>query len=171
MPLFRVTRKLGAALRVPLLDGQHEAANAEHEWFADLFYVERKKCVIWTHRTTLLTFIRPAVVATELREFHALFRYEFRTAMASMALPESLLNRFDVYGPESYARTGDRGVVGSMLDYRKMFAFMVSVDGNLAGADIRGINAQLNESPMSILGMDSAVRRVRKIVEAPSLLH
>jgi hypothetical protein len=58
-----------------------------------------------------------------------------------------------------------------MLDYRKMFAFMVSVEGNLAGADIRGINAQLNESPMSILGMDSAVRRVRKIVEAPSLLH
>ena len=74
MPLFRVTKKLATALKVKSPTASVEHENAEHEWFADLFYVDGKKCVIWVHRPTLLTFVRPAVVAAELREFHALFR-------------------------------------------------------------------------------------------------
>jgi hypothetical protein len=115
----------------------------EHECFADLFNVERKKCAIWVHRTTLLGFVRPAVIAAELEEFHPLFRYEFRTALASMALPESfLLDRFDVSGAEWSAPTNDRAVVGSMLHCRKMFEVMVGYEGGLEigaplGADQR----------------------------------
>jgi len=171
VPLFRITKKLSTALKVKLPKVPVETFNPEHEWFADLFYVEGKKAVIWVHRQTLLTFVRPAVVAAELREFHALFRYEFRTALASMALPESLLDRFDVYGPESYAPTNDRGVVGSMLDYRKMFEYMVEYEGGLGRADIAALNQQLNETPMSVLDGESAIRRVRKLVEPGGLLH
>ena len=171
MPLFRVTKKLATALHVKLPTSPVESSNPEHEWFADLFYVERKKCAIWAHRPTLFTFVRPAVVAAELHEFHALFRYEFRTAIASMALPDSSLDRFDVYGQETYAPTNDRGVVGSMLDYRKMFGYMVELDGGLGRADIRGINAQLNESPMSVLKMDCAVSVVRGLATRPEAFH
>lgn len=127
--------------------------------------------MIWVHRTTLLGFVRPAVVVAELKEFHALFRYEFRTALASMALPESLLDRFDVYGPESYAPTNDRAVVGSMLDYRKMFEVMVGYEGGLESADVRAINAMLSDTPMSVLKMDSAVRTIRRQVTARNVLH
>lgn len=163
MPLFRITKKLAAVVKVKLSPSPVEQANAEHTWYADVFFVEGKKCVIWAHGSTLFTFVKPAVVAAELREFHALFRYEFRTAVASMALPESLLDRLDAYGDERYAPTHARSVVGSMLDYRNMFGLMVSADGGLKRADIRGLNAQLNESPMSVLGMDSAVEVVRKL--------
>jgi hypothetical protein len=162
VPVFRITKKLATALKVRLPKEPVAAENAEHEWFADLFYVEGKKCVIWVHRTTLLGFVRPRVTAAELREFPALFRYEFRTALASMALPESLLDRFDGYGAARYVPTNERGIVGSMLDYRNMFDVMVAADGGLERADIRGINAQLNESPMSVLGMESAARLVRE---------
>jgi hypothetical protein len=172
MPLFRATRKLATALRLRLPKDPAEHPNPEHEWFADLFYCERKKCVVWVHRTTLLGFVRPAVTAAELREFHGLFRYEFRSALASMALPESLLDRFDVYGPESYAPTDDRAVVGSMLDYRKMFAFAVEREGGLERADVRAINAFLSDTPMSVLGGDSAVRVIRGSARPPgSSLH
>jgi hypothetical protein len=172
VPLFRVTKKLATALHVRIPKEPVEHPQPEHEWFADLFYVERKKCVIWVHRTTLLGFVRPAVTAAELREFHALFRYEFRTALASMALPETLLERFDVYGPEACAATNDRAVVGSMLDYRKMFAFAVEREGGLERADVRGINAFLSDTPMSVLGGDSAVRVTRKMTAgAPRMLH
>ena len=85
-----------------------------------------------------------------------------------MALPESLLVRFDVYGEARCAPTNDRGIVGSMVDYRNMFDVMVDADGGLERADIRGINAQINESPMSVLGMESAVRVVRNLVGQPS---
>lgn len=163
MPLFRITKKLATALHVRLPSSPVESENPEHEWFADLFYVEGKKCVVWVHRPTLLGFVRPAVVAAELHEFHALFRYEFRTAIASMALPESLIGRFDVYGQELYAPTNDRGIVGSMLDYRKMFAHMVAYEDGFGHANIRAINAQLNESPMSVLKMECAVSMVRNL--------
>lgn len=172
VPIFRVTKKLVTALKVRLPKESVASENLEHEWFADLFYVDGKKSVIWVHRTTLFTFVRPMVTAVELKEFPALFRYEFRTAIASMALPESLFDRFDVYGEECYAPTDERGVVGSMLDYRKMFALMVELDGGLGRADIQGTNAQLNESPMSVLSMESAVRVVRKMVgQAPKTAH
>jgi hypothetical protein len=165
MPLFRVTKKLSTALNVRLPKDPPAPENTEHEWFADLFYVEGKKSVIWVHRTTLFGFVRPKVTAAELKEFPALFRYEFRTAVASMGLSEALFERFDVYGETSYAATNDRRVVGSMLDYRNMFDVMVGVDGSLDRADVRGINAQLNESPMSVLGMESALTLVREAAD------
>lgn len=172
MPVFRVTRKLATALKGRPLKEPAALENPEHEWFADLFYVEGKKCAIWMHRTTLLGFVRPMVTAAELREFAPLFRYEFRTALASMALAESLLDRFEVYGDERYAPTNDRSVVGSMLDYRNMFEVLVEAHGGLARADIREINVQLNDSPMSVLGMESAVRVVRAITaHASTTLH
>jgi hypothetical protein len=38
--------------------------------------------------------------------------------------------------------------------------------------DVRSINAQLNESPMSVLGMESAVWVVRELVGlAPTTVH
>jgi len=171
MPTFRVTKKLATALKVKLSKDRPADVNLEHEWFADLFHVERKKCVIWVHRTTLLTFVRPAVTAAELREHAALFRYEYFTTQASLALPETLLMRFDVGGEDLYAATADRGVVGSMLDYRKMFEIMVHLDGGLHHADVRGVNAQLNQSPMSRLGLDSALRRIRKIAPDLRVVH
>jgi hypothetical protein len=144
-----------------------QTENPDHEWFADLFYVNRKKCVIWVHGSTLLTFIRPAVTAADLREFHPLFHYEFRTALAFLAMPEALIERFGVHSPDSYARTNNRSILGSMLDYRKMFSFMVDLDGGLGCADIQRLNAMLNETPMSFLGWDSAIGRLWKILGAP----
>lgn len=171
MPLFRITKKLATALHTKLRTEPVESPNPEHEWFGDLFYVERKKCVIWVHRTTLLTFVQPDVVATDLREFHALFRREFRTAIASMGLPESLIDRFGVYQPAAYAATNDRGIVGSMLDYRKMFALMVDLDDGLQHANVREINAQLNGTPMSVLKRQSPVRIVQAMLAEMSRLH
>jgi hypothetical protein len=171
VPHFRVTKKLATALQVRLVKEPIATARFDHEWFADLFNVERRKCVIWCHRTTLLGFVRPAVVAADLREFHGLFRYEFRTALASMALPDALLDRFDVYGPASYGPTDDRSVAGSMLDYRKMFTHAVEHEGGLARADIRAVNAFLNDTPMSVLGGDSAVRTVRRLIDHAQTLH
>lgn len=172
MPQFRITRKLAKALKVPLPKAPVEHHDPEQEWFADLFYVERKKAVIWTHRPTLLTFVRPAVTVSELRQFHGLFRFEFRSILASLALPEMLIDRFGIYQPESYAATNDRRIVGSMLDYRKMFDMMVEYDGGLGVADIAGINAKLNDSPMSVLAMDSAVRRVQALTDPEArVLH
>lgn len=163
MPLFRVTKKLAAGLKIRLPVGAVARENAEHEWFADLFFVGGKKAVVWVHRTTLFMFVRPAVVAAELRELDAVFRSEFRVAIASLKLPESLIGRFDVDGSVSYAPTNDRAVVGSMLDYRHMFEVMVE-SGMRSTASI---NAKLNGTPMSVLGMESAVRVVRALVGMP----
>ena len=171
MPLFRITKKLATALRIKQVALSVESTRPEYEWFADLFYVERKKCIIWVHRPTLFTFVRPAVVAAELREFHPLFRYEFRTAIASMALPESLIDHFGIYQPEAYAPTNERAVVGSMLDHRKIFKIMVDLEGGLERADIRALNTMLNEIPMSLLGMKSALTRVRTLPSVSPMLH
>lgn len=65
----------------------------------------------------------------------------------------------------------DRAVVGSMLDYRKMFEVMVGYEGGLENADIRAINAMLSDTPMWVLKMDSAVRTIRRQMTARDALH
>lgn len=171
MPLFRVTKKLATALHVRLPKKPIEVENPDHEWFADLFYVERKKCVIWVHGPTLFTFGRPAVVGRDLWDFPALFRLEFLTAVAAMGLPASLIDRFGVKQPAIYAPTNNRGVVGSMLDYRVMFTHAVAYEGGFDRADTRHISLTLNDSPMSVLKMRSAVDVVRRLVESRDELH
>jgi hypothetical protein len=53
-----------------------------------------------------------------------------------------------------------------------MFQIMVEYDGGLATADIALINAKLNDSPMSVIGMNSAARRIRSLVESEArVLH
>ncbi|HEX7476702.1 MAG TPA: hypothetical protein VF331_02745, partial [Polyangiales bacterium] len=84
--------------------------------------------------------------------------------MASMALPESLLDRFGGHGPATYAPTNDRAIVGSMLDGRKMFEHMVAYDEGFGRADIMAINAKLSDTPMSVLDGAAAVDVVRKLV-------
>ncbi len=76
-----------------------------------------------------------------------------------------------MHHPEVYAPTNDRAIVGSMLDYRKMFEVMVEYEGGLATANIVEINAKLNDTPMSVLGMESAVRVVRGVPSGARTLH
>ena len=86
-------------------------------------------------------------------------------SLASSALPQSLLERFDVYGPEAYGPTDDRSVVGSMLECRRNFEDAVDYAGGLASANIAAINVFLSDMPMSLLGMESAVRKIRQMIE------
>lgn len=55
--------------------------------------------------------------------------------------------------PRATRRPTKRGVVGSVLDYRKMFEHTVGYEGGFERADIRAVNAQFSDTPMSLLGM------------------
>ena len=91
MPLFRITKKLATAIETTLPKRPVEHESVEHEWFADLFYIERRQCLVWVHRATLLGFVRPALVAADLRQFHTIFQFEFFAAIAALGLPASLI--------------------------------------------------------------------------------
>jgi hypothetical protein len=57
VPLFRINKKLATELKAELASSPVEHENTEHEWYAALFVVDGKKCVIWVHWPTLLTFV------------------------------------------------------------------------------------------------------------------
>jgi hypothetical protein len=58
-----------------------------------------------------------------------------------------------------------------MLDYRKMFEHMVAYEDGFGHANIRAINAQLNESPMSVLKMECPVSVVRALSNSSAQPH
>ena len=58
-----------------------------------------------------------------------------------------------------------------MLDYRKMFEVMIEYEGGLASANVAALNAQLNETPMSVLGMESALSVVCGFAGGIPVLH
>ena len=161
MPLFRLTQKLAPLVPTAKLAPPSVPVPPEHEWFTSLFFVEGKKCVLWAQRTTLLGFVRRGVTAAELREFPALFRRALWATLGAMGLSESVAAPFGVDEPASYGPTNDRRILGSMNDYRRMFEGMVERRGGLARADIPVINVKLNDAPMSVIGMESAIWLLR----------
>ena len=56
-----------------------------------------------------------------------------------------------------YGRTSDRSVLGSQNDLASMAQYKIAYDGGLQAVDVADVNLDLNETPMSRLGMASPI--------------
>jgi hypothetical protein len=69
-------------------------------------------------------------------------------------------------GPDVIASAEDRGFIGSMVDYGKMFRHAVDYEGGLERIGPRAMNDVANESPMRKIGMETPAVYLRHILHA-----
>ena len=71
---IRCTQKLLAQIGPEKRIDEAASPESPWDWYANLLWIERRKCVLFTNAGTLYCFLSPDVRAKEIRSLPALFR-------------------------------------------------------------------------------------------------
>ncbi|QDU89613.1 hypothetical protein Pla175_30060 [Pirellulimonas nuda] len=128
------------------------------DWYAHLFFFDRKKCVLFAAEKSLLCFTRLAVTRAELRQLDDLFRDGlFRLLLDEGFASEQATGLFDQCRDVSYAMGVDRSMTGSVTELIRMADHWLYSRGGLKGIDLAELNHDLNTVPMSRTNYERAV--------------
>jgi hypothetical protein len=152
--IFRCTKKLLDKLDIQARDSRIEAqpGGPLDEWYCNLVRLGRKQYVIFTVSQTLFCVVGPHAIQADLDNFSRFFRGSLAIALSSHGISESKINHLTAPGPDVFAVTASRSIVGSMAEYVRL------LDGYLQdpSLDIRTLHLNLNIAPMNGIGMQSA---------------
>ena len=166
--LIRCTAKLLKEMGLGKADLSAGASPPESvlgEWYANLFYIERRKCVIFTNAETLFTVISFDVRRPEIRDLAGLFRKELERVLREEQFSDEAARRVlgEAEGVQ-FDRTADRRVLGVMVDHVKIAQHMVGYKGGLGTCDKVDIVKKLNRTPLKPLKYTYPVEGLGKVL-------
>lgn len=147
----RAQRRLG--LRpADLADGVSADAGLA-EWYCNVVILERRPVFLLTHAETLFAFFMFAAGKSKHEVFWQEVRAHARAALSDMGVDPAVAELVLGRGPDVFAKTKDRGVLGSMVDYAKMAEIIVWNSGGLERTGLIDLTRHMNRTPMSRIGM------------------
>jgi hypothetical protein len=122
-----------------------DADPSDEDWYANLLWIDRRKCLLLTHAGTLFPVFIADVRARELKTIGSFVIGHIDAALADEGFARDALGVLD---PASVrlARTASRQVLGFMNDTATMCRNHSAANGGLAVADLRGLNRQLRRT-------------------------
>ena len=138
------------------------------EWHAKLIWLDRRKCLLFTHSLTLFSFLVPDVLKYQLNPIGRLFINHLKIELESEQLPIS------AFGPLELSKvflstTSDRSVLGSMNDLARQCDFAIRSAGGLWELDVSNLNRQLRRTPLGSLNYLFPIDRTQELVRDSSL--
>lgn len=142
--ILRCTRKLLRLLGTLPAADPGPAPHAE-DWYANLLWFDRRKCLLLTHAGTLFSIFEADVHAAALRDTHRLVTSLIERELAREGLPAAT---FGALGGQQLivARTADRSVLGCMNDMAVLCEHAIATAGGLPQADLVGLNRALRRN-------------------------
>jgi hypothetical protein len=119
---------------------------SDDDWYANLLWLQRRKCLLLTHSGTLFSAFAPDIRVDELRPFGPYVSTIVGRELRSEGLPHDALGSLDPAGVQ-VAKTASRSVLGFMNDMATHIDYAVAAAGGLGRCDIDGINRQLRRTP------------------------
>ncbi len=167
MPLIRCTKKLLKELKAKVAIAPEQPGGALlGDWYANLLWIERRKCVIFTSERTHLTFFVAGVNQDALRDFATFFRRGLRQLLEDEGFATAVVERvLDDYKELALAPTGDRSVLGSLNDLARLAAARAEYFGGLSRIPPGEMNHDLNLTPMGRLQMRSPIDATANVLE------
>jgi hypothetical protein len=163
--LFRMTKRVRDWLKVadpnPLLNGDVQI-HSHKEWYCNLILLHRRKCLLFTHSASLFSFLIAGARQADVRNFGDLFRFHAATALVAEGIATSQISYLIDAGPDQIAKAENRSVLGSMNDFARMCKYHADDIGSYENLNIDEMNHEMNEAPMSWIGMESANRMLKK---------
>lgn len=139
----RCTQKLLKAMRVPPRS-LPDANPAPDDWYANLLWFDRRKCLLVTHADTLFPIFIADVLAADLRDLAELVRRNAQVALYDEHLPPDALG--DLTTPLELARTASRRILGVMTDDAYGCEAAVAHAGGLERLDTLDLNRRLRRT-------------------------
>jgi hypothetical protein len=141
-----------------------ESAPNHDDWYANVVFVEGKKCVLLTHVGTLFFPVSLDVEVGLLRPVGGFVYTQIGRALEREGLPRDALAPIDDKDV-SLARTADRSVLGSMNDMVQMTRHIICSRGGLGQINASTLNEALHPNgahgfptPLELVGQRTAAR-------------
>lgn len=148
--ILRCTRKLLAVIGSAGVDGAAPVADGE-DWYGNLLWCERRKCLLVTHAATLFTAVKADVRVSDFRATLPLVVGLIERELVNEGLPADTFGDLGA-ATVRIARTADRAVVGCMNDMAYLWQAAVARDGGLNKADLAAVNRALRRNINSSRG-------------------
>jgi hypothetical protein len=147
--ILRCTRKLLVVIGSPVADPA--PARDPEDWYANLLWFDRRKCLLLTHVATLFTIFEADVTASSLRATHQLVTGLIGRELRREDLPAATFG--DLEQQEVLlAKTADRSVLGCMNDMAFRCEHVIAEAEGLAGTDLDELNRSLRRNINSARG-------------------
>ncbi len=127
-------------------------------WHANMFYVERRKCVLITNDITLFTLFIPALKKTEFQTFQHVFGQQLFKNLMYEEIPQNNIERvLTECQTIQYDKTNNRSVLGSMNDQKYLAEYYIQDEGGLARTNIFELNRKLNRNILSAIDLNHPI--------------
>lgn len=142
-----------------------ELSESPLDWYANLLWFERRKCVLFTNVGTLFGFLVPDVRKADLRRLPELLLKHLRENLEYGGFGANAVGAaLELYGDPSLQRATNRSVLGSMNDYAFQFEAWIEAAGGLHRCPILEANRTISDSPMSAIGYSRGNRELRRVL-------
>ncbi len=115
---------------------------ADDDWYLNLVWIERQKCLLLTHTGTLFSVFRAGVRVADLRPLGGYLVVAIETELHAEGLP---LDTFSGLEPDSVrlAKTASRSTLGFMNEMAFELGWIITDKGGLQRSDISDLNHAL----------------------------
>ena len=135
-------------------------------WHANLLRIDRRKCVLFTHDTTLYFFFVPGLKKPDFENFREVFRQNLFKSLIAENLPQKNIELFlDDIQEIDISKTNNRSVLGSMNDLTFQLKYQIADAGGIEIADISKLVSDLNRIPMSAIEEIYSIYELKKLFE------
>jgi hypothetical protein len=118
------------------------AVPSPEDWYGNLVWIDRRKCLLLTHAQTLFPIFAADVRTTDLRPLGSFVVPLIEGALKSEGLSPKTFGCLDPQDVQP-AKTADRSILGCMHDMVLMIRRVVASSGGLDRCDVSRINRQL----------------------------
>jgi hypothetical protein len=146
----RCTQRLLKAMRIPSRELVDVPASAD-DWYANLLWFDRRKCLLITHAGTLFSLFVADVAAADLRGLGELVERNAQGALLDEALPPDALGSLD-HSALRLSRTASRRILGVMNDDAGTCRYAIATAGGLDPTDVLELNRRLRRNLHSVDG-------------------
>jgi hypothetical protein len=165
--VVRCTNKM-----LDLLGGRNltlsDPAPTDDDWYLNLLWIERQKCLLLTHSGTLFSIFHASVRVADLRPLGDYLIDALATELATEGFPADALSHFDG-NDVRISKTASRRTLGYMNEMASELEWHIARDGGLDHADINELNHALRRMLRNGGGSDYArpIELVNQRLAAP----
>jgi hypothetical protein len=141
--VLRCTRRACDLLRVQLAP---DIPPADDDWYLNVLWIDRRKCLLFMHATTLFSVFAADVRAADVRPIGAYAVRVLQAGLSAEALPLDCLGTLDPVDVRP-AKTASRSVLGVMNDLAHLSRYQVARAGGLPRTDVAELNRFLRRTP------------------------
>ncbi|MFC1926065.1 DUF6933 domain-containing protein [Chloroflexota bacterium] len=163
MGIIRCTRKLLSELGLKSGDSAGQSAGIG-SWHANLLWIERRKCVLFTNDQTLFTFIVTGMKRPQFENFSEVFRLNLFKNLANNVSQKQIEYMFSEHRELLITKTNSRSVLGSMNDLAFQAGWLIHDMGGLANIDYNVLNRKLNRTPMGAINYSNGIEELHKVL-------